>query len=184
MITLYLIQFQTSEFITMKRKAAQPRIKIEPEPIDWAIELIGVIAIILLFTMPIYYFDRLPGLIPSHFAFDGTPDGYSGKITIWILPAIGIIMYAGMNILNRFPHIFNYLVKITEENARRQYKLATRFIRILNTIIAALFCYMTFVTIQTAIGNQDGLGEFSIIFCLILIFGSIGIYFYKSIKMK
>lgn len=168
----------------MKGKTTQPRLKIEAEPFDRAVETIGMIAIILLVGMPIYYFGSLPELIPSHFDFSGNPDGYSGKGLIWLLPALGLIMYAGLYILNRYPHIFNYLVKITGENAFRQYKLATRFIRILNTSIACLFCYITYATIQTAMGNQSGLGDYSMFFFLILIFGTTGLYFYKSFTNK
>ncbi len=171
------------EFAIMKR-TTQPKINIEPEPIDWAIELIGIIAIILLSGLPMYYFDSLPDEIPSHFDISGNPDGYSGKGIIWLLPAVGLVMYVGLYFLNRYPHIFNYLITITQENALRQYKLATRFIRLLNTIVACLFCYITYATIQTAIGSQSGLGNYSVVFFLVSIFGVIGIYFYKSIKYK
>ena len=160
----------------------RPKIKIENEPIDWIVQSIGIIGIILLIGLPIFHYSSLPDIIPRHYGFNGKPDGFSGKGIIWTLPAIGLVMYAGMAILTKFPHIFNYLIEITSENAERQYKIATKLLRFLNTIIVCVFCYITYATIQTALGKQSGLGSYFTPIFMVLIFGSIGIYLYKSIK--
>ena len=160
----------------------RPKIKIENEPIDWIVQSIGIIGIILLIGLPIFHYSSLPDIIPRHYGFNGKPDGFSGKGIIWTLPAIGLVMYVGMAILNKFPHIFNYLIEITSENAERQYKIATKLLRFLNTIIVCVFCYITYATIQTALGKQSGLGSYFTPIFMVLIFGTIGIYLYKSIK--
>ena len=168
----------------MLEKITKPKIKIERELIDWLIESIGVIAIVLLVGLPIYHFDSLPDIIPSDYGSNGEPDGYSRKGVIWLFPIFGFILYLGVAVLNKFPHLFNYPVEITQKNAHRQYKLATRLLRMLNTIISGGFCYLIFVTIQTALGKQNGLGNYFISIYLVVIFGTIGIYLYKSIKEK
>ena len=162
----------------------KPKIKIVPEPIDRIIESLGVIGIILLVGLPIFHYSSLPDIIPRHYGFNGEPDGFSGKGIIWTLPAIGLLMYLGMAILNKFPHIFNYLIEITSENAERQYIIATKLVRFLNTIIACVFCYITYATIQTALGQQSGLGSYFAPIFIVLILGTIGIYVYKSIRDK
>lgn len=85
----------------------RPKIEIETKPIDRVVELIGILGLIILLGLPIYFFDKLPESIPRHFGANGEPDGYSGKGIIWTLPIIGLIMYAGMFYLNKHPHIFN-----------------------------------------------------------------------------
>ena len=162
----------------------RPKLKIEPEPIDRIVESIGVIGVILLIGLPIIHYSGLPDIIPRHYGLSGEPDGFSGKGIIWTLPAIGLIMYVGMAILNKFPHIFNYPKEITSENAERQYKIATKLVRFLNTIIVCVFCYITYATIQTALGKQSGLGSYFTPIFVVLIFGTIGIYLYKSIREK
>ena len=160
------------------------KIEIEPEPIDRIVESIGVIGVILLIGLPIFHYSSLPDIIPRHYGLSGEPDGFSGKGIIWTLPAIGLVMYVGMAILNKFPHIFNYPKEITSENAKRQYKIATKLVRFLNTIIVCVFCYITYATIQTVLGKQSGLGSYFTPIFVVLIFGTIGIYLYKSIKEK
>lgn len=162
----------------------KPKIKITREPVDWIVEAIGMVALLMMVALPLVYYHALPENIPSHFNALGEPDGFSGRATVWIFPATGLILYLGMAILNRYPHIFNYPVKITENNALRQYKNATRLIRVLNTVLACGFCYIVYATIQTASGIQAGLGKYFMAVFLTGVFGPIVFYFYKAIKEK
>jgi len=162
----------------------KPRIEIKLRPIDRVIEAIGVLALILLIALPLYYFDKLPETIPRHFGPNGEPDAYSGKSIIWTLPIIGVIMYFGLYWLNKYPHVFNYPKQVTTENARSLYTYGTRMIRTLNTIIACLFTYITYATIQVALGYQTGLGNWFMSIFITLIFGSIGYFSYKSSKVQ
>jgi uncharacterized membrane protein len=162
----------------------QPKIKIEYEPADWIIEIAGAIGIILLLGIPAYFYNHLPEIVPQHFNAQGEVDGYGSKSFIWILPAIGLVSYFGLFWLNKYPHIFNYPTKITAENAHRQYKYATRFIRFLNVTIVWLFYYITYSMIQSALGFQSGPGTYFIAVFLLLIFAPIGFYIIKSVKAK
>lgn len=162
----------------------RPRIKIELKPIDIVIELIGFLGLILLIGLPIYFFDQLPESIPRHYGANGEPDGFSGKAIIWMLPIIGIIMYVGTFWLNKYPHIFNYPQEVTKENAKRLYTVGTRMLRTLNAIITVVFAYITYSTIQTALGNQSGLGSWFVPIFMALIFGTTGYFLYKSMSKK
>jgi hypothetical protein len=78
-----------------------------------------------------YYFNALPGIIPIHFDLSGSPDGYGSRNTIWILPGIvtGIVFL--FNTLAKYSHKFNYISKINEDNAVKQYKSSVKLLRIL-----------------------------------------------------
>lgn len=65
----------------------------------------------------------------------------------------------GMTIVNRFPHLFNYPVKITKENAFRQYANASRMMRYLKFISVVILGVISFKTIPNAAGTSDELGE-------------------------
>jgi len=162
----------------------RPKLKIELAPVDKATELIGIIGLLILIALPIYFFDKLPEIIPRHFAANGEPDGFSGKGIIWTLPIIGIVMYVGMFWLNKYPHIFNYPQQVTKDNALRLYTIGTKMIRTLNAIITCVFVYITYSKIQTALGNQDGLGTWFTPVFMILIFGVTGYFFYQSMNKK
>ena len=57
-------------------------------------------------------------------------------------------------------------------------------IRTLNAIITCVFVYITYSKIQTALGNQDGLGTWFTPVFMILIFGVTGYFFYQSMNKK
>jgi len=160
------------------------RITIRRKPIDWVIELIGIVGLIILIGLPIIYFGKLPDIIPVHFGFNGQPDGFGTKNVIWMMPVLGGMLYLGMSLLNKHPHIFNYPQKVTEDNAERLYKTATRMMRILNALVACIFAYITFAIIQTALGNHNGLGTMFMIIFLIVILGFTGYFSYKMRKQE
>ena len=162
----------------------RPKIKIKQTPVDIMTEIIGIIGLILLIGLPLYYFDKLPETIPRHFGANGEPDGFSGKGIIWTLPIIGVIMYVGMFWLIKYPHIFNYPQQVTKANAERLYTIGTRMIRTLNSIITCIFSYITYSTIETALGNQNGLGTWFTPVFIILMFGLTGYFLYQSMSKK
>lgn len=163
---------------------ANPKITIEKENIDSIIELIGIISIFLLIGVPMYYYSSLPEIIPIHFDGSGQADDFGRKAMIWLLPIIGLLTYIGIAYINNKPHTFNYAVKITAENAERQYRIAMKFIRILNTIIAGVFAYLTYSSIQVALENQNGLSSYFLPLFLIILFVPMGFALYKSVKEK
>jgi len=161
---------------------SNPKIKIEYTSYDWAVEAIGLVALLLLFYLPAYHYSQLPETIPIHFGPGGAPDGYSGRAFIWVLPLIGLATYGGLLFLNRHPHLFNYSKKITRENAYREYQRATRFIRFINVFIVVIFCYLTDVIIQNGLGNQNGISPYFLPVVLVGMFGGIGLYWYRSTR--
>jgi uncharacterized membrane protein len=155
-------------------------IKIKLTSPDWALELIGVAVLILLIALPFIYLPQLPERIPTHFNGAGIPDGFGSRNSIWILPATGIFMYLLLTVVSAFPQIYNFPVKITQENALVQYRLATRFIRILKTVILVLFLFLCYQTINTALGKSLGLGKAFLPVFMILTFGSIIFYLVQA----
>jgi len=101
--------------------------------------------------------------------------------TLFILPGSGVIMYIIMTVVSLFPHIFNFPVKITPENAEVQYRLAVRLIRIIKTVILIMFAYISFMTVKTARGSAEGLGKVFLPVFLAATFGIIIYYFIQSL---
>ncbi len=60
---------------------------------------------------------RPPARVPLHFAADGTPDGWGDRWTVWVLPVVAVLMNIGPAVLERFPRIYNYPVRVTVVNA-------------------------------------------------------------------
>jgi len=157
----------------------RPRVLINLTKADYLFEFIGVIGIICLFALPIYYFNDLPSRLPKHFNALGQADLYGNKNIIWFLPALGLILYVGMTILNKYPHFFNYPTKLTNENAERLYKKGTKTIRFLKVIVILSFAFLNLIIIKIGLNETAEIGKLFLPIFLISIFVSIGIIFQK-----
>ena len=156
--------------------ADRPRIRPEKEPVDIILEIAGLIGIVAMIVLTASKYAGLPQVIPTHFNGAGIPDDYGGKGMIWLLPAIGLVIFTGISILNHFPFIFNFPVNITPENAERLYRHATRSMRLMNRVLVVLFFYLTWETISLAMGKSAGLG-------MLFLPVTLGAVFFVSIYM-
>lgn len=165
-------------------KPDRPRIALEMTPLAWLAEAVALLLLILNLVLPLAYWSSLPERIPTHFGADGQPDGWSGKGFMLVLPAVFVLIYLVLSVLQRFPHAYNYVVKITPENAARQYRLAVGLIRSLKLFIGLMFGYITFQTIQVALDHAEGLGAAFLIVMLLGMFGTIGVYIALSLRSR
>ena len=149
----------------------RPRLKVAKRPFDHIVDYIGNVAVSLMIALPIIYWNQLPDIIPSHFNFAVEPDDYGSKWVVVTLPLIGIILFTAMRWIVTKPHIFNYATMITEENAEAQYTMVTRLLRVVNTIVASIFAYLTYAMIHTALGNMSGPGNQFVIILIVLTLG-------------
>ncbi len=168
----------------MKKEITRPKLNTELQPIDRLALVVGSVFILFMAGMTAFYYKNLPESIAISYGFNGEPKGFGNKGLIWILPAFGFMIYAGIVIINQFPHLFNYPVRINYENADRQYKLATRLLRFINVTIAGFFCYLDYSIIQTSLGKQNGPDKYFLIVFVSLIFLMTGIYIHRSVKEK
>lgn len=162
----------------------RPRIEIKPTGFDVVLDIIGAACVLIMVILPAIHYGSLPDDVPTKFGADGLPTSYSPKPLVWLLPFFGLITWVGMYVLNKYPHIFNYTVKITQENAHIQYQLATRFIRVLNTMIAVTFAYLTQEMIFTSLGEQTGIGAWFLPVFMLVMFGSIIFYLFAASTKK
>lgn len=127
-------------------------------PFDNKLEMTSKIFLVLMWALTLYCFLKLPTIIPTHFNSSGQPDDYGNKLTLFILPILSTIIYFSLTQLNKYPHIFNYMTKITDDNAQKQYIIATRMLRILKLAILVIFSFIVLFTYLTTIAVTNGLG--------------------------
>ena len=161
-----------------------PKLKIEPIKL-WSYINYTCIFIILFSLVYTYLsYSELPDQIPIHYNAKGEVNSYGDKSIIWLLPISSILNYILLTVLSRYPHTFNYTVKITEKNAESQYAIAIEMMVLLKLSIVLFFGYLTYVTIQIAIGSREGIGLFSTVALLLAIAGISIRSFIKSYESK
>jgi hypothetical protein len=135
----------------------RPKIKPIPTLFDKAVELITGLLLVSIWVFA----------ATKNFADD-----------VLFISVILTIIYLGLTILSQYPHIFNYPVAITTENALKQYTLAVRLIRFLKLSIAVIFG-----TIMVSIHQLDGAKQLWLLpIILILANAPIAYYLYKALK--
>lgn len=125
----------------------RPRHIIPLSVVDRVVE--GVTAIVLLAITVIFLF-RYPSVddkVVMHYDLTGNIDRVGDKSGVFFFFGILILIYVGMTFAQRFPHSFNYLTEITEENAKRQYTTAVKMIRWLKLMMVVLFSFIILKTI-------------------------------------
>jgi len=137
----------------------RPRIKVPLQHIDIVIDLASIALLLIMWGLFIRVYGDLPEEVPTHFSASGQVDGYGSKASLWFLPGLATFIYIGIFLLNRYPHLHNYMVNITEENAFKQYQFSTRMLRIVNFLCVLMFAYILYRLIATIEGNAIGLGD-------------------------
>jgi uncharacterized membrane protein len=162
----------------------RPKIKSEQTTADRIIEIAGWLSLALIWFITLFFYKKLPATVPTHFNAAGTADGFGPKATFFLLPALGTLLFIGLTIMNNFPHVFNYPVKITAENAQKQYTMATRLIRVLKLSILLIFTILAWSTSNAALNKTNNVGFWFLPVILLIVFVPLGIYIAKSFRNK
>ena len=161
---------------------SRPKIELPFDNLDKFLLGISLLSALGLILLPAIYYDALPDKIPMHFNGKGEVDRYGSKSELWMLPVIGSCLLALLWGISRVPHTFNYAVKITPENAAKQYGWSVKLMRVLAAIIGFGLVFIVWEIIKTALGHNEGLSSFFLPTFLAAIFGSIGYFLGKSLK--
>ncbi len=137
-----------------KQKSTESRPKYTPIPTkaDSVLQFVGIFLIILIWVSAFSFYFRLPEIISVHFNLYGEMDRMGSKNHLILIPIIATFLFVLMTILLRYPESYNYPVKITAENAQKQYQRAIRLIRWLNFSLGLIFnsvLWMMFVSAQS-----------------------------------
>ncbi|HEY9776031.1 MAG TPA: DUF1648 domain-containing protein [Planktothrix sp.] len=158
----------------------RPKLPLPLTKLEIVLEVLTVPIVLFNFALLAVYSKSLPATVPTHFDLAGTPNGWSSAGTLWGLATFGLFNYAALTVVARFPHTFNYIWPITEQNAPKQYVLARKFLSILKMETSVLMFVALWNCVQVAIGaakSADTTSLFSLVVmvlvtCLVYAFGA------------
>lgn len=135
-------------------------------------EYLGLVAIGVLVAITYQGAESLPARIPTHFGAGGLPDGWGPKSALY--PPLGIVavIYLGLTLLQRVPHIYNYPVKVTEANRKQLQGLAVGLVRWIKAEMTLTFAYLQWVVLQVGTGQAAGLSPAAMIGLVTLLLGT------------
>jgi hypothetical protein len=118
---------------------ARPKLHIPRTRTEIALEVVGLAAMAALVVFALRAWSTLPQSVPVHFGVNGQVDAWGGRDSLLALLGLSVAFYAGLSVLERFPHVYNYPVPVTTANAARLYVLGRQLIVAVKVILSASF---------------------------------------------
>lgn len=160
------------------------------------LEVIHLFLVFLGFYLAATNYGSLPDRIPTHFGIQGVPDGWGGKSQIYVSPAVGAFVYVMFGVimalfaavkdpmkLINLPHFpQKRKAALTEAQAEELRLFILRALLVMKLFMMGLTTYLTYNTIQVAMGLEPGLGAPFFVF-LAGILVAAGAMAWKSLKI-
>jgi len=159
-------------------------LSIEWSRTEMILEITALLGLIFQGIVLIKWWRLLPAAVPTHFGVAGLPDAWGAKSSLFLLPAIAGGLYIMLGAASRYPTLYNYPVRITEENYQTQFILARYLLSSLKTEIIWIFACLNYLSVLTALRIRSGLGIHFIPVTLLIIFTTIGIYFSQALRNR
>ncbi|WP_172370618.1 DUF1648 domain-containing protein [Sporosarcina jiandibaonis] len=161
----------------------RPILNLKMTPLELLLNVITLAAFVGAIVYLISSWTVILSEIPAHYNAAGEVDRWGGKGEILILPIIGLVMWIGMTVLEKFPHVYNYM-NLTKDNVRAQYLNGRLLVNVLKNEIVLLFSYLTWKGVQIAIGEHDSLGAWFLPAFLLINFGSMVYFIVRSVRLS
>lgn len=161
----------------------RPVLQIPKTTVEKGLDLLSAFLLGMIFFQVIYFWNKLPNQIPIHMNVFGEVDGWGGKGTLLVLPIIAVLIFLPLFFLSRYPHVFNYPVQITAENAPKLYLEARRMLVLINFETILFFAITDLEIIRIALG-KEGFGSWPLPLYMIALFGTMGIAIYRMIRFR
>ncbi|WP_411842303.1 DUF1648 domain-containing protein [Salinicoccus sp. HZC-1] len=144
----------------------------------------GYSVFVITIAFMIFGWDKLPEEIPAHFNAAGEVDRYGSAIELLILPVIGLLVGAGMEVLERFPEIHNYPARLDDSNREAFYLNSRLILNLSKNMIFIIFSIIILEMMSVAINKTALFGEWLLPVILILVLGPVVFGMIQRRKIK
>lgn len=160
-----------------------PRIGIKVSIIGRILNCIALLAFLSSLGYLIIKWPNLPKEVPSHYKIMGEPDNWGHKGLILIPLLIGIFLWVGFSLLEKYPHLHNHF-GLTTENAERKYKNSSLMINFIKNEILLFFSYSCLNDVIVAKGENSLLGIWGFPVFLLSFLTTIAYFIIRSFQLK
>lgn len=133
----------------------RPKVNPPRSPLEVVLGLLSFVGTAVVIAIAVYSYAQLPEQIPSHFNATGQVTDYQGKAFIFFLPVLAVVFFVGFSLLKRIPHLYNYPIPITPENAEWQYQQGRTLVGWTQCEAIWLFVYAEWAIAQTSLRQAD-----------------------------
>ena len=146
--------------------------------LDWLLEAISLAAVAVTFVITASHWAELPAQVPLHFGASGAPNGWGDKNGLWILPFVSMFLYIVLTAASRYQRLINVPFRI-ERDAPEVQQLLLNMSIVLKAAMTLMFAYLTWASMNAALGRSEGLGRDVLPVSLLVIFSPMIWYLLK-----
>jgi len=137
----------------------RPKLNIPKTKSEWILDCIGYSFYLGSILFLIIVWDRLPERVPGHYNAFGEVDRWGAKWELLILPSVGVFIIITMQILEKFPEVYNYPKRFNELNAKQFYLHSRKLINQTKNICLLIFSFILFESVSISLGWRSGFGK-------------------------
>lgn len=164
-------------------KHERPKLNLKITPWEWIFNLITLLFFVGSVIYLIMIWPSLPNEVPAHYNAAGEVDRWGEKWEMSILSIVGAGLWTGITILEKYPHLYNYL-NLTKDNVRSQYLNARQMLNVIKNIITLFLAYITWKAVQVALGYDESLGSWFMLVFLLFLFVPMGYFIIRSLRLS
>jgi len=91
----------------------------------------------------------VPDKMPAQYNFSGEVTRWASKNEIFLMPAIALVLYIFITIVEQFPQIWNIPIKVTASNIGPVYRLAKNMISFAKLVMMLIFVIIPVSQVRT-----------------------------------
>lgn len=169
----------------LSQKMKRPKIHLRSTKWLKILEWLSILFVFFSFLLIFIFFSRLPESIPIYFNWPSKDsNGMGNKELLWAVPLITGVLVGLLLFLSRFPWLMNYPVRITEENAERNYQVSAALLRTIAVAIAVMGLLIILASVIAGMGSNDLFGNYLMRTTSILLLSITAFYFIKLNRLN
>lgn len=105
-------------------------------------------------SAPVVY-SLAPERLPIHFGWSGTPDGWAGPASIFLLPAVATFAFAILAFAQRYPNLGK--AWLSDEQKARRAQMVVTVMPVLRLLMVLVFAYCQWSIVACGFGWASGM---------------------------
>lgn len=160
----------------------RPKLTLKKTPLEFIFDGVTVVLFMVSVMYLLSQWSSLPAKVPTHYNAVGDVTRWGSKWGMLTTPIIAIVMWISMTVLEKYPHVYNYL-RLTKENVRAQYVNARQMVNVLKNIITLVFAYVMWKDTQVALHYDEAIGVWFLPVFFIVVFGPMIYFIIRSFRI-
>lgn len=120
------------------------------------LKLISFLFLGFIWIFTIINFRKLPEVIPIHYGFNGIPDGFGSRNTIWFEVGITTVIFSLLTYVSKRP---DFPLLNIPQNIKNNPRLTELVVSILLLLVMLIFADINYESIQNALGKTKGISS-------------------------